>query len=451
MGFRDDFVWGGASASYQIEGAADEDGKGPSVWDMFCKQKDRIVDGRNGDVACDHYHLYQKDVDLMQEMGYQGYRFSIAWPRILPDGIGAINEKGLDFYDRLLDSLAKANITPYVTLYHWDYPYALFRRGGWMNPDSPKWFAEYAAILARRLGDRMKNIMTFNEPQCFIGISYADEIVHAPGIRFPIWDTLLMAHHVLLGHGLAIQALRAAIPDAKLGWAPTCSAHYPQTDSPVDIEAAHKAFFDIPANRPFWSVSLWNDPVFLGEYPAKLYELFGEHMPQIKAGDMKIISQPLDFLGINIYNGQAVRADDKTGYAFTQRRLGYEFTGSKWPVTPKALYWGPRFLADRYKKPIYLTENGISCPDVISLDGKVHDPDRIDFLHRYLLELRRAAEDGVDIRGYFYWCTTDNFEWAKGFTERFGMIHCDFETQERLLKDSALWYRDTILANGNNL
>lgn len=450
MGFRDDFAWGGTSASYQVEGAACEDGKGLSVWDMFCRQEGRILDGRNGDTACNHYHLYQKDVDLMRKMGYNAYRFSISWPRILPDGYGAVNEKGLDFYDRLLDSLLEAKITPYATLFHWDYPYALFRRGGWMNPDSPEWFAEYTAVLAKRLGDRLKYIMTFNEPQCFIGISY-DTTSHAPGIHFPIWDTLLMAHNVLLGHGLSVQALRAAIPDAKIGWAPTCSAHYPQTDNPEDIEAARRAFFDIPSDRCFWSVSLWNDPIFLGEYPEKLFDLYGRYLPLIKQDDMKTISQPLDFLGQNIYNGQAIRSKADGEYEIIQRKPGYSFTGSKWPITPESLYWGPKFLAERYKVPVYITENGISCPDVVSLDGKVHDPDRIDFLHRYLLELRRAAEDGVDIRGYFYWCVTDNFEWAKGFTERFGMAYCNFETQERILKDSALWFRDTILANGNNL
>ena len=450
MGFRNDFVWGGASASYQVEGAAYEDGKGLSVWDMFCRQEGRILDGRSGDTACDHYHMYQKDVDLMRGMGYNAYRFSIAWPRVIPGGDGAVNKKGLDFYDRLLDSLLEAGITPYVTLFHWDYPYALFRRGGWMNPDSPKWFAEYASVLARRLGDRMKYIMTFNEPQCFIGNSY-DSTNHAPGIHFPIWDTLLMAHNVLLGHGLAVQALRAAIPDAKIGWAPTCGAHYPETENPEDIEAARKAFFDLSPDRTFWSVGLWNDPIFLGRYPERLYELHGRHMPEIKADDMKIISQPLDFLGQNIYNGQAIRADGRGGYETVRRKAGYAFTGVKWPITPKSLYWGPKFLAERYKKPIYITENGLSCPDVVSLDGKVHDPDRIDFLHRYLLELRRAAEDGVDIRGYFHWCVTDNFEWARGFTERFGMVYCDFETQERILKDSALWYRETIRTNGGNL
>ncbi len=450
MGFRDDFVWGGASAAYQVEGAAWEDGKGPSVWDMFCRQDGRILDGLNGDVACDHYHRYREDVAIMREIGYKGYRFSIAWPRILPDGIGQVNQKGLDFYDRLLDSLLEAGITPFVTLYHWDYPYGLFRRGGWMNPDSPEWFAHYASVVARRLGDRMKHIMTFNEPQCFIGISY-DETEHAPGIHFPIWDTLLMAHHVLLGHGLAVQALRAEVTDAQIGWAPTCSAHYPISGHPDDIKAARQAFFDIAEKRCFWSVTLWNDPVFLGQYPQKLHELYGAYMPSIRADDLKTISQPLDFLGINIYNGQGVQSDGKDGYKLVPRQPGFAFTGAKWPITPQSLYWGPVFLADRYQKPIYITENGISCPDVVSLDGKVHDPDRIDFMHRYLLSLRQAADDGVDIRGYFYWCVTDNFEWAKGYTERFGMVYCDFDTQERVLKDSAYWFRNTILNNGGNL
>jgi beta-glucosidase len=450
MGFRDDFIWGGTSASYQIEGAAFEDGKGASVWDMFVRQEGRIADGQIGDVACDHYHLYQKDVDLMRQMGYQGHRFSISWPRVMPDGIGAVNEKGLDFYDRLLDSLGEAGIIPFVTLYHWDNPYELYRRGGWMNPDSPKWFADYVSVLARRLGDRMKYIMTFNEPQCFIGISY-DETVHAPGIHFPIWDNLLMAHNVLLAHGMAVQVLRDALPQSKLGWAPTCSAHYPHTDSPEDIEAAKKAFFDVNAKRPFWGVTLWNDPVFLGKYPEKLFELYGQHMPKIGPDDMKTISQPLDYFGQNIYNGQSVRSDGKGGYEMVPRKPGYPFTGAKWPVTPEALYWGPKFLYERYKKPVYITENGISLPDVVSLDGKVHDPNRIDYLHRHLLALRHAAEDGVDIRGYFYWCVTDNFEWAKGYTERFGMAFCDFESQERILKDSAYWYRDMIATNGSNL
>jgi len=450
MGFRKDFFWGGASSSYQIEGAAYEDGKGMSVWDMFTKQKGRIEDGWSGDIACDHYNLYQKDVELMREIEYMAYRFSISWPRILPDGLGAVNEKGLDFYDRLVNCLLEAKITPFVTMFHWDYPYELFRRGGWMNPDSPKWFADYVDIVSRRLGDRVKHVSTLNEPQCFIGICY-HTTEHAPGIHFPIWDTLLMTHNVLLGHGRAVQAIRAAIPGAEIQIAPTGGAHYPSTDSQEDIEAARMAYFDTLPDKLFWSTSLFSDPIFMGEYPKELWDLYGEHMPKIGTDDMKIISQPIDALGQNIYNGHEIRSDGKGGYEGVPRAPGFPITAVKWPITPKSLYWGPRFLYERYGLPIYLTENGLSCHDVVSLDGKVHDPNRIDFLHRYLKELRNAADDGVDIRGYFHWCVTDNFEWHKGANERFGMIYCDFETQERILKDSAYWYRDVIRTNGENL
>ncbi|AEF80244.1 GH1 family beta-glucosidase [Leadbettera azotonutricia] len=449
MPFRKDFIWGGASASYQVEGAAHEDGRGPSVWDMFCKQEGKVLNEASGDMACDHYHRYQEDVDIMKELGYKAYRFSIAWPRIIPDGDGPVNSKGLDFYDRLLDSLLKVGVTPYATLFHWDYPYALFRKGGWMNPSSPQWFADYTSAVAKRLGDRLKNYFTMNEPQCFIGISY-DTTEHAPGIHFPIWDTLLMAHNVLLGHGRAVQALRALVPDAKIGYAPTGSAHYPASDDPMDREAARKAYFAVE-ERTFWSVSLWSDPVFLGKYPDELLARHGQHMPKIGPEDMSIISQKIDFLGQNIYNGAPVRCDGKGGYEYVPRKQGYAFTAAKWPVTPEALYWGPTFLWERYKTPIFITENGLSCQDVVSLDGKVHDPNRIDFLSRYLRCLRKASEDGADIRGYFHWCVTDNFEWAKGYTDRFGMVYCDFETQKRIIKDSGYWYRDMIKVNGENL
>ena len=449
MAFKNDFVWGGASASYQIEGAVNEDGRLPSVWDMFCKEPGRILNEASGDTACDHYHRYRQDVAIMKELGYRAYRFSIAWPRIIPEGTGTVNEKGLDFYERLLDSLEEAGITPYATLFHWDYPYALFRRGGWMNEDSSKWFADYTAVVAKRLGPRLKNYFTLNEPQCFIGLCY-DETEHAPGIRLPIWDTLLMAHNVLLAHGRSVQALRALVPDAKIGWAPTSSAHYPASESQADIDAARKAFFGL-TEKTFWCVALWSDPVFFGKYPEELIARHGQYMPKIGADDMKIISEKLDFLGQNIYNGSPVRSDGKGGYEFVQRKQGYDFTGAKWPVTPESLYWGPYFLWERYKAPIYITENGLSCHDVVSLDGKVHDPNRIDFLARYLRCLRKAAADGVDVLGYFHWCVTDNFEWAKGYTDRFGMVYCDFETQQRIIKDSGYWYRDIIESNGKNL
>ena len=449
MGFKNDFVWGAASASYQIEGAANEDGKGMSVWDMFCKQPGRIIDGSSGDTACDHYHRYKEDIAIMKDLGIKAYRFSIAWPRIIPDGDGKVNEKGLDFYERLIDTLMEAGIKPYVTLYHWDYPYELFRKGGWMNPESPKWFLRYVETVVKRLKNKLPAVFTFNEAQCFIGLSY-EQTFHAPGINFPVWDTLLMTHNVLLAHGLAVQTLRSLSPDTKIGYAPCGPAQYPATDSAADREAARMAFFALGKHITS-SVSLWSDPIFLGKYPDELVEKYSQYMPKIGSGDMKIISSPLDFLGQNIYFGDPVRADGKGGYDFAQRETGYAFTAAKWPVAPETLYWGPVFLAERYRIPLYIAENGLSCADVVSLDGKVHDPARIDFLHRYLQCLKKAADDGVDIQGYFHWSLTDNFEWAKGYTERFGLVHCNFETQKRTVKDSAYWYRDVINSNGAQL
>ena len=450
MGFREDFVWGTASASYQVEGAYNEDGRGMSVWDMFCREPGRIFDGSSGDTACDHYHRYKEDIAIMKEIGAKAYRFSIAWPRIIPQGDGEVNEKGLDFYDRLIDALLEADITPYITLFHWDYPYELFRKGGWMNPESPKWFLRYVETLAKRFAGKMPYIFTFNEPQIFIGLCF-ERFEHAPGIRLPYWDSLLMAHNVLLAHGLSVKALRSISPQTKIGYAPCSGAHYPVSDSDEDREAARKAYFAVEDGWVLGSVSLWSDPIFLGKYPDELLQKYGQYMPKIGADDMKIISQPLDFMGQNIYNGNPVKADGKGGYEYAKRDAGYANTAAKWPVTPESLYWGPVFLVERYKMPLYITENGLSCADVVSLDGKVHDPGRIDYLHRYLRCLKKAAEDGVDILGYFHWSLTDNFEWAKGYTERFGLVHCDFKTQKRIIKDSGYWYRDVIRSNAKEL
>jgi beta-glucosidase len=318
-----------------------------------------------------------------------------------------------------------------------------------MNPESPKWFLRYVEAVAKRLGNKIPYVFTFNEPQCFIGIS-CDRTEHAPGIHYPVWDTLLMTHNVLLAHGLAVQALRSLSPGTKIGYAPTGSGNYPATNSSEDREAARRSFFAVE-DFFLWSISLWSDPVFLGKYPDELLQKHGQYMPRIGADDMKIISSPLDFLGQNIYNGSPVRTSTERAYEYVQRETGYANTAAKWPVTPEALYWAPVFLAERYKMPLYITENGLSCADVVSLDGKVHDPARIDFLHRYLRCLKKAADDGVDIRGYFQWCLTDNFEWAKGYTDRFGMVYCDFNTQQRIIKDSGYWYRDVIAENGRNL
>ncbi|MDF2614206.1 MAG: beta-galactosidase [Clostridia bacterium] len=450
MSFPKDFIWGAATASYQIEGAAYEDGKGLSIWDVFCKEKGRVFEGHSGDIACDHYHRMKEDVKMMADMGLKAYRFSISWPRVLPNGIGEVNEKGLQFYSDLVDELIKNGITPYATLYHWDYPYELQKRGGWLNPDSPRWFEAYTKVVAGRLGDRLKYYFTLNEPQCFIGISVVDT-AHAPGIAYPVKDTLQMAHNVLLGHGRAVKALREAVKDCKIGYAPTGNSFYPATDKEADIEAARYATFDTRPDNWHFSIGWWSDPVMLGAYPKEAAEQFGELMPEVGADDMALISQPLDYYGQNIYQSAPVRADGKGGFERVKGMIGHPKTAIGWPVTPKSLYWLPKFLYERYQTPIMITENGMSCHDTVSLDGKVHDPNRIDFLNRYLLELKKSIEDGIDVKGYLQWSLMDNFEWANGYNDRFGLVYVDYETQERILKDSALWYKDVIKTNGKIL
>ncbi len=441
-----EFAWGVATASYQIEGAWNEDGKGLSIWDVFTHEPDKVYENHNGDVACDHYHLFKDDIKIMKEMGIRAYRFSLSWTRIFPDGIGKVNEKGIKFYSDLIDELLRNDIEPYITLFHWDYPYELYKKGGWLNDDSVDWFAEYARTVVENFSDRVKYYITFNEPQCFVGLGHLAG-THAPGLKLSYRDIFQVCHNVLKAHGAAVIAMReAAKQDIKIGYAPTGSANFPATNDKKDIEAARKYFFDcLPISEGFmWNVSWWSDPVVLGEYPKDGLELYKEYLPKITDEDMKLISQPIDFYGQNIYNGKQVMADDNGYPKLVKRKEGHTKTGSQWPVTPEALQWGPKFLYDRYKLPIYITENGMSAHDCVSLDGKVHDPNRIDYLNRYLNELEKAANDGVDIRGYFLWSFMDNFEWADGYSERFGIVHVDYETQKRIVKDSGLWYKEWI-------
>jgi beta-glucosidase len=452
MGFRKDFIWGSATASYQIEGAWNEAGRGLSVWDVFCHEKGNVAEGHTGDIACDHYHRFREDVRLMRELGIKAYRFSISWTRIFPKGTGEINEAGVRFYSELLDELIANGIEPYITLFHWDYPYELHCKGGWLNDESVMWFADYAAKIAELYSDRCKNFITLNEPQCFIGLGYLNGS-HAPGLKHSYRDIFRMCHNTLKAHGAAVIALRAnAKQPLNIGYAPTCTADYPLTDSPEDIEAARSSFFACPPLGPrvMWSTAWWSDPVMLGHYPADGLELYKNYLPEITEEDMKLISQPIDFYAQNIYNGKAIVSDGKGGFAFAPKTIGASKTAIQWSVTPECLRWGPRFLYERYGCPVVITENGMSAHDVVSLDGKVHDPNRIDFLHRYLLELEKAADDGADIRGYFLWSFMDNFEWAKGYTERFGIVYVNYETQERIPKDSAYWYRDWIKANSES-
>lgn len=447
MQFPNDFVWGTATSSIQIEGSPAGDGKGKNIWDAYSHNTDRICENHNPDIACDHYNRYKEDIDIMKKIGVHAYRFSIDWSRVLPDGTGKVNQRGLQFYSDLIDSLLENKIEPYLTLYHWELPLALHQKGGWLNDEIVEWFGDYAALIARTFGGRVKNIFTFNEPQCFIGLGYLQGI-HAPGYKCSVAETIRMSHNVLKAHGRAVQRIREAAPDVQIGFAPTCGMPYPATDKKEDIEAARQAMFEIPPDDNWtWNVSWWSDPVLLGHYPEEGLRRFHDILPDITSEDMKLISQPIDMYGQNIYNGWMVRMGDNGQPESVSRGIGYPVTATGWPITPECLYWGPRFLYERYHKPIYITENGISCNDVISLDGKVHDPGRIDFEKRYLTQLQKAIADGADIRGYFYWSLMDNFEWTEGYSQRFGLVYVDYATGERIPKDSAGWYHDVIARN----
>jgi beta-glucosidase len=448
--FPDGFTWGAAAASYQIEGAATEDGKGLSVWDMFCRQPGRVWEGHTGDIACDHYHRWKEDIAVMKAIGLQAYRLSVSWPRVIPAGTGAVNARGLEFYDRLVDGLLEAGIEPWVTLFHWDFPYELYLRGGWLNRESVDWFTEYAEVIVHKLSDRVSRWMTLNEPQCFLGLGLRDGI-HAPGDKLGIKEVLTAAHHTLMAHGSAVQVIRAhAQKPPSIGWAPVGCAFVPATDSPADIAAARTATWSI-REKNFWNNTWWADPVFLGHYPEDGLRVYGHDAPTVRPGDMELIRQPMDFYGVNIYSATKVRAGADGAPETVPLRPGHPHTLFLWKVMPDALYWAPRFLHERYHAPIVITENGLSNQDWVSLDGKVHDPQRIDFMERYLSELRRAHRDGVPVQGYFTWSIMDNFEWAEGFKQRFGIVYVDYETGKRTLKDSASWYREVIRTNGANV
>ena len=453
MGFREDFVWGAATSSYQIEGAAFQDGKGWDIWDVFCKEKGRIYEDQNGDVACDHYHRFREDVALMKELGIQAYRFSINWSRVFPNGTGKVNEQGVHFYNELVDELLAAGIEPYITLYHWEMPYEIYKKGGWMNREIVEWFSDYAAYIVRAFSDRVTKYFTLNEPQCFIGLGYLSG-VHAPGLKVPIRDTFLMAHHALMAHGMAVKKMReAARQDILIGIAPTGSMSYPDSDKPEDIEAARQHMMHMVPNLGnwTWNTPWWSDPVFFAQYPEDGQRIYQEYLPEFSREDMQLIAQPIDIYGQNIYNGNRIRMGADGRPEVVKRPDGFPKTATGWPVTPEALGWGAYFLYKRYQKPLYITENGMSCHDTVSLDGKVHDPNRIDFTSRYLHELKLASERGADIRGYFHWSLMDNFEWANGYNERFGLIYVDYATQKRIIKDSGYWYRDMIRENGRSL
>lgn len=437
-----DFVWGVASAAYQIEGGYREDGKGDSIWDTLTHQEGKTKRGDTGDIACDHYHRYQEDVKLMAELGVKAYRFSVAWSRVLPEGVGRVNEKGIAFYSDLIDELLSYGIEPYLTLYHWDLPQKLFEKGGWLNRDSLEWFYEYARLIGERFGDRVKYYTTINEPSNVIeGLTPGGG--NAPSLGYSLKDRLTAVHHLLCAHGRAVMALRETVKDANIGFGPCSTVYCPADDGEDLVSQAREKYFSLEKGDLLGSVTLYSDPIFLGDYPKEYYTYYREILPDIHEGDLALISQPIDFCFHNIYAGILLERDEKGKAIPSSKRYAYNMLG--WNLLPQALYWGPKFLYERYGKPIIITENGLPNADVVSLDGKVHDPERCDFLARYVSELLQAKADGVDVRGYFYWTIMDNLEWELGYEPRFGLIHVDFDTLKRTPKDSYYYYQRMIL------
>lgn len=449
MGFSKDFLWGVATADYQIEGAYNEDGKGLGIWDVYTRLPNKVDNNEKGDIACDHYHRFKEDIKLMKELGIKNYRFAISWARILPNGIGKINEKGLKFYSDLVDELLSNGIEPLVTLYHWNFPNELHRKGGWLNRESSDWFAYYTKVVVDALSDRVRYWMTFNEPQVFLGLGY-QRGVHAPFMNLPTSELTQMAHHILLAHGKSVQTIRIhAKKTPIIGFAPTAPCTMPLSDSKEHIEEARNASFDFNEDDFIFSNSYWADPIIFGKYPSKAFELLKENMPKIEDGDMEIISQPIDFYGANIYHSQEAYSPISSLYDYSYQ--GAPKTEMGWPITPDVLYWSCKFIYERYQLPILMTENGMAGPDFIYSDGKVHDPYRIDFLTKYISSLEQAATEGIPILGYMHWSFMDNFEWAKGYSMRFGLVYVDYRTQQRIIKDSGHWYKKVIESNGVSL
>jgi beta-glucosidase len=443
--FPDDFIWGAATSAQQIEGGRHQGGRGESIWDRFASIPGKIADGSNADVACDHFHRWREDIELMKWLGLGGYRFSIAWPRILPSGCGSINTAGLDFYDALVDGLLAAGIRPFPTLYHWDLPQVLQDRGGWGARDTAEAFVEYATIVARRLGDRIDHWVTQNEPWCTATLGH-EEGHHAPGHVDPA-GALRVAHHLLLSHGWAAAAIRKEAPAAEVGIVLIHCPAFPASAGEADRDAAR--WFDGFFNR--WYL----DPVFRGSYPEDAIadrvargHLAGPDLPFVEDGDLAAISAPLDFLGLNYYS-RAVMAAGPDGRPVDAKTVPpEELTDMGWEVYPQGLHEGLlRVHRDYRPRKIYITENGVAYDDPVDAKGRIADPKRITYLREHLLAAQRAITDGVPVAGYFTWTLMDNFEWGHGFTKKFGLCAVDGATQRRIPKESADWYRDVVSAN----
>ncbi len=443
LSFPNQFLWGAATSAYQIEGAWNEDGKGESIWDRFVHQPGHILDQGTGDVACDHYHRMAEDVALMQELGLRSYRFSISWPRILPSGRGKVNPKGLGFYDRLVDRLLAADILPNVTLYHWDLPQALQELGGWFNRDSADWFADYARVVFDRLGDRVPLWTTHNEPGVAAFVGYG-EGHHAPGIRDPL-QAYQVVHHLLLSHSRVVQLFRQGGYHGQIGIVLNLNHHLPASDREEDLAACDRAHAQ--------NAGLFLDPLFHGHYPAVVLDRIGPWQPRLEAGDLELIRQPIDFLGVNYYATWSI-AHDPAASPLQLRSSpvsapGWGHTEMGWGINPPGLTAVLLDVKDRcHNPPVYITENGCALPDEPDESGFVADQGRIDFLRAHLEAAFEALQAGVDLRGYYVWSLMDNFEWAMGYRPRFGLVRVEYDTGRRIPKQSAHWYRRVIQQNG---
>jgi beta-glucosidase len=440
--FPKGFLWGTATASYQVEGAARQDGRGVSIWDTFSHKPGNIAHNDTGDVADDEFHLYKSDVHLLRELGVKTYRFSISWPRIFPAGKGAPNLAGLAFYEKLVDELLQSGIQPYCTLYHWDLPQALQDEGGWQNPDTPKHFADYAGYIAGRLSDRIRHFMTLNEISTFTGHGYR-EGSHAPGLKLKPRDFAQVNHHAVLAHGLGVQAIRAtARPGTQIGLAENPIAVTPVMDTPANIKAAATALRE--ENAPYLTA------ILEGRYTEAYLAGLGSDQPRFTDSEMKIIASPLDFVGLNIYQPTYVLADDSPrGYSVVQPSDTFPRMLSPWlTIGPECLYWTPKLVHQVWNvNTLYITENGASATDTPTESGQIMDIDRVMYLRNYLGQLQRAVAEGVPVKGYFVWSLLDNYEWADGYGKRFGLVYVDFQTQKRTPKLSAKFYNHVITTN----
>lgn len=438
--FPEGFMWGCATASYQIEGAVHEDGRKPSVWDTFSHTPGKTYHGETGDVADDSYHLYKEDVRLLKSLGVKCYRLSIAWPRVFPDGTGQANSKGLDYYNRVVDELLANGIAPFVTLFHWDLPQAL--PGGWQSRDTAKAFGDYAGYVARHLSDRVGHFFTTNELVCFTDLGYKKG-QFAPGLKLGDKEVNQIRHHGVLAHGMGVQAIRAnAKSGTQVGLAENATVYAPVIEDAEQIEAAHRATRE--GNAMFLTA------IMEGKYTDGYLKREGANAPKVEAGDMKIIGSPLDFVGLNAYTPEYVRADSSAeGYVVEKRPASYPHMASDWIyIAPEVTYWAVRNVSDLWKpKALYITENGCSSDDVITAEGRIEDTDRVMYLRNHLTQLHRAAAEGYPIKGYFLWSLMDNFEWADGYSKRFGIHYVDFKTLKRTPKLSAEWYREVIGKN----